>query len=243
MGSFLTPDGYEGQDDNWGVMSYTTVIAELKLVLESNSVSQDVALIISHYVELIERKIVPSQALIDACKSIYQQHRAAVDLIVQHGQEPQLSQAFEQFTRAGNRALKTTAIRSSTVHFLFESWLHIDNYPHADRKRWSSEFPVLFWFEVGSKQLYLRLEVGPFLEVTLRSPIVNRLQAKLKEKEPKQGGKGNGETYTRIITYKTSISEDPTVDELVGAMEKTWKDASQHDLEQTIRAVLTHSAS
>lgn len=234
MGTFLTPTGYEGEDDNWGTLGYATVIAELKATLKNASAPPDVAMAITHYIQLVERKIVASQALIDACKSIYQQHRAAVDLVVQYGQEPQLSLAFEQFVLTSEKPLQATAVRSTTTFFLFNDWLQIPSYPLAERKRWSSSFPVLLWFEVGVKRLRLRLEVGPLVEVEKRPPLVQALQARLRVGKSGANSKGKGGVYTRLITFATSIPEDPEVGDLVWAMEKLWTDAAHLNLKDVV---------
>lgn len=243
MGVFLTPTGYEGEDEAWGTISYATVVTELKSILQNAQVSVDVKLAIAHYIQLVERKIVASQALIDACKSIYQQHRAAVDLVVQYGQEPQLLQAFEQFVLESGEPLQATVVRSNTAFFLFNEWLNIQNYPLADRKRWSSTFPVLLWFEVGATRLHLRLEVGPFVDADKRPPLVLALQSALKAEKPRAGGKGKGNTFTRVITFSTSIPEDPEVGDLAAAMEKLWKDAVRLQLKDVVNRQVTTLAS
>jgi hypothetical protein len=239
MGTFLTPSGYDGEDDNWGTMGYATVIAELKATLQSASAPPEVAMTVAHYIELVERKIVPSQALIDACKSIYQQHRTAFDLVVEHGQEPILAQAFDQFVQANGQGLRSTAVRSNTAFFLFEDWLRIPSFPQADRKRWTSTFPVLMWFEVGPKRLHLRLEVGPFIDAVKRPLVVQGLQSRLEPDKPQARGKGKGETFTRIATFRTSIPEDPEAVDLVEAMEKLWKEANRHQWKEVVRQLLT----
>ncbi|MBL8360770.1 MAG: PD-(D/E)XK nuclease family protein [Rubrivivax sp.] len=238
MGTFLTPTGYEGEDDSWGTMGYATVVSELKNALQNASAPPDVAMAIAHYVQLVERKIMASQALIDACKSIYQQHRAAVDLVVQYGQEPQLALAFEQFVRTNDKPLQPTAVRSNTAWFLFDEWLRIDDFPQADRKRWSSTFPVLLWFDVGTKRLHLRLEVGPLADAEKRPRLVQAMQTRIETDKTRKGGKGKGGTYTRIVTYVTAIPEDPSVGDLVSAMEKLWKDSAHLDLKKVVGQVI-----
>ncbi|MDE1947090.1 MAG: PD-(D/E)XK nuclease family protein [Burkholderiales bacterium] len=239
MGTFLTPSGYDGEDDNWGTMGYAAAIAELKLALQSASVPAEVAMTAAHYIELVERKIVPSQALIDACKRIYQQHRTAFDLVVQHGQEPILAQAFDQFMQASDRGLSSTAVRSNTAFFLFEDWLKIPGFPQADRKRWTSTFPVLMWFEVRPKRLHLRLEVGPIVDVVKRTSVVQGLQSRLDPDKPLARGNSKGNTYTRIATFRTSIPEDPETADLVEAMEKLWKEAQRHKWREVVHLLLT----
>lgn len=239
MGTFLTPSGYDGEDNNWGAMGYATVIAELKATLQTALAPPDVAMTVAHYIELVERKIVPSQALIDACKSIYQQHRTAFDLVVEHGQEPVLALAFDQFVQASGLGLRSTAVRSNTAFFLFEEWLQISGFPQADRKRWTSTFPVLMWFEVGTKKMHLRLEVGPLIDFAKRPLVVQGLQSKLEPDKPQARGKGKGDIYTRIATFRTSIPEDPEAVDLVEAMEKLWKEAIRHQWKEVVRQLLT----
>lgn len=239
MGTFLTPSGYDGEDESWGTMGYATVIAELKATLQTASAPPDVTMMVAHYIELIERKIVPSQALIDACKSIYQQHRNAFDLVVEYGQEPILAQAFDQFVQASGQGLRSTAVRSNTAFFLFDDWLQIPDFPQADRKRWTSIFPILMWFEVGTKRLHLRLEVGPFIDVVKRPLVVQGLQSRFEPDKLQTRGKGKGDIYTRIATFRTNIPEDPEALDLVEAMEKLWKDANRRQWKEVVRQLLT----
>lgn len=235
MGCFLTRDGYEGEDERWGRMGYATVAQELRRLLANASPPPDVAVAVTHYVELIERRIVSSEALISACKRIYQQHRAALDLILEHGQEPLLAQAFDEFLRNGHLGLQAVAERSNTVHFVCSSWLRIEGFPEADRKRWSTNFPVKLWFEWAAKKLFLRVEVGPFLNPSEdRAVLIRRLRERWGESTPKAGGKGNGETYTRITRFTASVPEDPTVEELAQAMEKAWKESARLQVEEAV---------
>lgn len=241
MGTFLTPSGYEGEDDSWGTMGYAAVAAALKATMQTVSAPPDVAMTVTHYIELIERKIVPSEALIEACKRIYQQHRTAFDLVVEHGQEPILAQAFHLFVQGSGTGLKSTAVRSNTAFFLYDEWLRIPKYPQADSKRWQSPFPVLMWFEAGTNRLRLRLEVGPFLDSSRRASVVERLQAELPAdtQVARSKRKGKGNTFTRVVTLSTQIPEDPEAADLVGAMEKLWADAKGQKWNEVVRKVLT----
>lgn len=51
LGCFLTPDGYAGEDEYWGTLSYTTIAVELKRVLENSSPPEDVSIAILHYIQ------------------------------------------------------------------------------------------------------------------------------------------------------------------------------------------------
>lgn len=233
LGTFLTLTGYAGEDESWGTMSYTDLVLELKRAVSGLAIPADVQFSIAHYISLIERKIVASQELIDACKRIYKQYRVAVDLLVQYGQQPQLAEAFEQF--AQDKGLRATVVRSNTVYFLFDSWVEqVKEYPKADQKRWHSDFPVLLWLDVNGSKLYLRLEVGPLADGADRTKLVERLQ----EKFEKKAGKVAGGTYTRIVTCSTKIDPDPDMDELIEAMEKVWKLAGPQGFQEGVMAVM-----
>lgn len=240
MGCFLTPEGLGGEDDQWGTMSYSTIAAELAAVVEEALPGAEVRFAIQHYIQLIERTIVTPPELIEACRSIYAQHRAALDLIFEHGHESALGQAFDLFSAeaSGATPLKLTAARSTTAFFLFESWLKIAGHPLADRRRWTSTFPVLLWFEVQSKKMNLRAEVGPFIDPTAKASFLAQFPSGWIETKSKAGGKG---IFTRVKRTSTVLPEDPTSEDLYEAMKKLWSDSKAWNIEDVVRSVVaTH---
>jgi len=240
LGCLLTPDGYQGEDDSWGAISYATIAKELKRLIEESAPSTEVLIFIQHYIRLIEMKIVTSQELVNACREIYRQHKTAIDLIVEHGQESVLGQAYELFAteKQGQIELKQAALRSSTVYFLFESWLNISGFPQADRKRhqWTSPFPVVLWFEIAGKKLNLRVEVGPLPSEINRAEFLNRFPDKWVDAgSSRVGVKG---IYSRIKKATESISEEPSAEDLFEAMKKLWAKSSSWNVETTVRTVV-----
>ncbi len=218
MGTFLTPDGYDGEDDLWGALSYVEVATCLRDVMEEVSISEEARLVLSHYLDLIERKIVTSQALIDACREVYRVHKKAFELVAEHGQQSVLALAFEQFV-SDKHGLKSTATRSGTVFFLHEDWLLINKALVADRKRWSSEFPVLAWFQLGPKALHFRIEVGPLQPEAAegRKALVESFRAAYGS-----SGKRESPTFTRVRTVNKKVPEDPTMEDVLAAMNELW---------------------
>lgn len=216
MGCFLTPDGYDGEDPTWGVLSYSAIAAEIRNILTESTPPADISLTLNHYIDLIERKIVTSQALIDACREIYRAHKVALDLIIEHGQQSLLSLAFEDFKSGKN--LNATTTRSETLYFLHADWLDIKSALVADRKRWSTEFPVQFWFQLTDKKLQLRLEIGPVSEVASSRENLVELFRKA------YPGRGNrtSPSYTRVHTISKKLTEDPAVDDVLNAMNELW---------------------
>jgi hypothetical protein len=224
MGCFLTPDGYSGEDDQWGALSYALIARELQRMVEESSLADEVGMAIRQYISLIERKIVVSDAMVEACRQIYKNHKTALDLIFDHGQVSELEAAFDMLI-SDNQACKTLEIksnRSETLFFFDSNWLvEFRHFLVSDSNRWKIKFPVHYWFTAKPKKLYLRLEVGPFLEGSgaNRAAFVQTLRSELGTKENANGGS----TYIRIKTISRTISEDRTSEDLKEAMEDLWK--------------------
>lgn len=224
MGCFLTPDGYAGEDDQWGVLSYSVIAKELHRIVDESILVDEVGMAIRQYISLIERKIVVSDAMVEACRQIYKNHKTALDLIFDHGQVSELEAAFEMFI-SDNEQYKTLEIksnRSETLFFFDSRWMNeFKSFLVADSNRWKIKFPVHYWFTVKPTKLYLRLEVGPFLEGSGadRAAFIQTLRTELGVKE-KAGG---GSVYTRIKTINIAISEDRTIEDLKTSMENLWK--------------------
>ena len=238
LGCFLTRDGYVGQDDGWGVMGYATVASELRGVLADCSLAQDVATAIKHYVQLIEKEIVVTDELMQACKQIYLNHKAAIDLIIEHGVESPISQAFDEFFAADNQ-LAALSIRSNTAYFVYQDWT-TNNWALKAVKKfgWRFDFPVLLWFDLSKpKKLVLYVEVGPVQDNddALRSKLIRSLRADLKIVDT---AKGHGATFTRIIKYEAIVPEDPTLEELSTAMRSAFRNASGDSIKSHVEAAM-----
>jgi hypothetical protein len=218
MGTFLTREGYAGEDDQWGTLSYTTVATELKRIASDAAPAPAVVLALQHYAELIERRIMVSEELVDACRRIYAQHRVALDLISEHGQVPMLAEAFALF-QANHEELEAFTVRVSDIHFLAKPWLQAPEFQVADKARWGSTCPVKFWYRLRPGKLFLRLEVGPVLSSSNfdRAAYVQDLRTRVKgnEREVKP-------LFTRVRTHSRAVSEEPDVEEISKAMEELW---------------------
>ncbi len=242
MGCFLTPDGYNGDDENWGALSYSTIARELQRIMDESSLAEDVGMAIRQYISLIERKIVVSDAMIEACRQIYKNHKTALDLIFDHGQISELEVAFDMF-KSDNEACKNLEVknsRSETLYFYDANWMtEFDDFLVADINRWKIKFPVHYWFTAKPKKLYLRLEVGPFFQDggADRAAFVQKLQNELGTKEKANGGA----IYTRIKTLSTGIAEERSVENLKAAMEGLWKSMDVDRVKEALKAAIAVS--
>jgi hypothetical protein len=239
LGTLLTITGYEGEDSSWSAIGYGMVINALKLACEHATMAPDAIAAVRHYIAMVERNIVASQELVDACKALYKRHRAAIDLVVTHGQQSPLKEAFRRF--ASDKEVVAESVRSSTVYFRFRSW-SFEGHPKAVGSAWPSDVPVLLWFELLEGKLLLRLEVGPFQQSDdgkLRAQVV----AALKDKS--QGPAGTKDVskavFTRVRKWSVPLNGELDEDQLVDKMTNLWSKAntSQSAQEKLELRVLT----
>lgn len=219
MGLFLTPEGKGGEDEQWSTISYEVIATELERILSTVAPAADVSLAIRHYIEIIRRRIVVTEPLIEACRRIYTQHRAALDLIVEHGQVPVLTEAFKSFLKK-NGELNAFTKRPNDVHFVASNWLDIKGFQVADTNRWGISCPLEFAFVLRPQKIFLRLEVGPVLASSGfdRSAFVQKLRSCVNAKDRQ----ATGDLFTRVRTLSHGLSDEPSIDEIAGVMDDLW---------------------
>ena len=220
LGCFLTPNGYEGDDDSWFTLSYGDVCGELLRLREQEALAVDVGVAVQHYIELVQRRIMASQDLINACRDIYIKHRAAFELIIEHGQQSTLAAAFERFMES-HPGLERSSLRSGSVYFHHREWLQLKGGPQASREtNWTSDFPIRFWIRLEESRLLLFLDVGPLLNPASensRNALVTEVC------KPFNGKPSRGKKFTRVARAEVKLTEDHSVDDVFEAMEQAWK--------------------
>ncbi|WP_119157765.1 PD-(D/E)XK nuclease family protein [Caldimonas tepidiphila] len=219
MGTFLTPDGYAGEDEHWGTLSYGAIAVELKRLLTTETLQPAVALTIQHYVELIERRIVVSDELINACRRIYAEHRVALDLVAEHGFVPVLGEAFTRMQEK-RPTLSKFKSRTNEIFFVDTSWKQLSGFQVAEA-RWGVSCPVQYWLLCDGAKLILILEVGPVRQDTGfdRQGFVEALRKSLPIKGGRQTIKAS---YSRVLRAEEAVSADAGVDQIHEAIEALW---------------------
>jgi len=235
LGCFLTPDGYEGTDENWFTLSYGAVCEVLTRILGQETLADDVTIAINHYIELVQRRIMASPELVRACREIYLKHRAAFDLIVEHGQQSALGTAFDQFA-AAHPGLAVTTLRSEAVFFHHESWLQLPGRPVADRAAgWTSDFPVRFWFRIEANRLALCLQMGPILSPSAENSWIALFEALAQKFEVKRAPRST--RRARVARVNIELQDD-SVQELLDAMNKAWSRLANGKASESVRSAL-----
>ena len=88
---YLTPDGDSPTSDRYHAVSYTQVclVVERLVALRRSTLGSDVVMLLEHYAQMLRRHIVSDSDIAGLCRSIYQKHRQALDLIFKHQPDPQ----------------------------------------------------------------------------------------------------------------------------------------------------------
>ena len=82
---YLSPDGRESSDtERWLSMSYWDVVNVIENALSDSAISAEAKLIIDNYLKTVRRDILGNKDIKDLCTEIYQKHKKAIDLIIEH---------------------------------------------------------------------------------------------------------------------------------------------------------------
>jgi len=158
---YLTKHGEEASDDHYSSLSYEQmreILLELRQGLEEN----DFCIILSHYIQLIERHFMPNNDIAELCKRIYEEHKAAIDLVIEH--KP--NGADEVFDRiktliAQYPQLQMDYSLGTLLRFSVKDW---DNIPGFDTSSWTKSGRLVL-FEVNynttDDTVTLQLYMGP----------------------------------------------------------------------------------
>jgi len=91
LGLYLTPDGDESSSpEEYQAVSYMLVCKIIEKVAQDNQATLDakVVMALKHYAQMLRRHIVSDSDVAELCRSIYKQHKQALDLIFEHGSPP-----------------------------------------------------------------------------------------------------------------------------------------------------------
>ena len=90
---YLTQEGDIPSDECYVPLDYRTICQLVEDLLDKRSsiLGADVKTILFHYAQMIRRHIVSDSPIADLCRKIYQKHRRAIELIIEHRPDLQAS--------------------------------------------------------------------------------------------------------------------------------------------------------
>lgn len=233
MGLYLTPDGSAPSGSFFIPLDYG-IVASLSEKLAANresTLERDVRTLMTHYTEILRRRIVAESSIASLCRQIYRKHKQAIDLIVEH--RPDLQAAIREILeRLVNQegTLELDDGMKTLIRFVPKHW---DDLNLKVSEGWTSTKRILlFEFHNMRDSLKLKLVLGPG-DPDVRKAVFQMAQSN----KPLLG------TSTKSLTQKCNevynrkfISPDAysrlSDDEWRAEIEKHWNQFLQSDYAQ-----------
>jgi hypothetical protein len=240
---FLTPEGIDTSEDDSGyiAVSYSLVCKTLEELLRSRRsvMGTDVVTTITHYVEMLRRHIVTESEIADLARRIYEKHRDALDLILEHRPDEQAKwrETLEALIR-DERQLELDHSSKSYVRFSPKEW---DSVP--DQKKGEGWTPtkrlVLFQFNnFPPKEIKLTLYIGPCQQGA--EAVREKVFAACKATKPFQVKRAMTPTWS-MVWSKALLSgkdfQEPDTEALSEKVKQVWKQFLADDLPLLVTGV------
>lgn len=106
---FLTPNGYEAEDEHWCTLSYEDIVAAIELAKFGKNLPQKSEMIIDDYVKAVKNEILGDENLIKLSDEIYDSHRVAIDTLLKKSSkkdDPALIELKTNICRKYNAAIE-----------------------------------------------------------------------------------------------------------------------------------------
>jgi len=220
---YLTPDGDEPSHPEYLPVNYRTVCEILDELAESRAsiTEPDLRALITHYTEMLRRRIVGDSEIAKLSRQIYQKHKRAIDLIIEdrYGSQERVREQLRQLCNSllgeqQNFALVQSG--KSKIMFDVQQW----NVPET-----------IFQFEFWNypESLELKLFIGPGVE-EVRQQLFQMVRSNREVFASQQdlGGRWS-------VAYNLQLLEEPLYSEATDAereaeIRNNWDDFLEHDL-------------
>ena len=232
---FLTPDGDVPSHQHFHPMSYTLVGEVIEKIVQDNRATLDaeVVMILEHYVQMLRRHIASDSDVAELCRSIYQKHRQALDLIFEYRPDQQmLIREYVKTLISQDLDLISYSYGKNWVNFNLQEWddsltarglsLHTTVFPYLTFQFQTDGLTVGAWISPGEqtkRQRLLRMA-----ETNLLSGVPNKLK---------------GREWSRISSFKLLNSTDyeKSQEEIEVRISEKWADFLRDELPRIVKAV------
>ena len=122
----LNVSGEEPSDSDYYVgVTYDEVceVIERILKMKASTIGDDVATVLSHYVTMVRRRVMPDREIQELCRRIYRKHQAALDLIYEHrpDRQAEIRDALLEMME-GDREFTLDVSNKTFIRFVPVSW-------------------------------------------------------------------------------------------------------------------------
>lgn len=218
----LTKTGEEPENNNeFGILSHEIIH---KLIHETVSLKKDyltseIYSFVQFYLRTLEKTLGMNEKLKDLCNKIYNEHQAAIDLIIETvvNKETSLKEAFQAFKK--DHEMQEFYLSDKVFWFLPNELANL--LPRKDLG-WRAPYPLAIWItKKDDTRIGFHLEVGPFENGEERLRFINFLE---NNGYPiRRTAKRLESKYTRLVTNYIKIKDWSDEEELIEKLEDIYK--------------------
>lgn len=247
-GVFLTLHDEEPEEPSYASIGYDAVCDLLARAMqtEGQSLGKEVQVFLSHYIEIIKEAAGMSeerQRFEQLARSLYRQHRKALDFIIEHGSSTNFSLALDdafgegwekrEIIEVGKLSIINLSSSGDWFSFLPKKWydaLGGKSFRWPGCGRWWSGYPIMCWIQLfnGDKgaegTLRLFAEVGPLSDFDVRKELIETIKAKaqgagIKEIGFQRAASKEGKKYSKFLKHNSiSVKDVQDVEEISKAV-------------------------
>jgi hypothetical protein len=231
----LTPEGIDAEEEGYVSLSYSEVadVVERATLDDGDPVSNELSLILRHYVEMLRRHIVQDDQLVTLARQLYERHKEALDFIIEH--RPQPDSLLETIKNLLDSDATFVQDRHAPmiIRFAPKDWEGVASFNACPTTAWTHTGRNLLFEAKANREtdrISIALVLGPG-DATLRSKIYNYCS-----QQPKTFVnlvKGMGAKYATVFTrdlLSAKAAENMEIEEKKAAIENSWKEFLSKDL-------------
>ncbi|MGI8486856.1 MAG: PD-(D/E)XK nuclease family protein [Thermomicrobiales bacterium] len=199
----LSRHGVEASDPAYVSVGYSDILEALDRLIETSGtrINGDILIAIEHYRKLLRRHVVDNSQIAEMCRRIYQRHRSAIDLIIQHKfhtQEDVYRNLLERIQSDDRFILEQS--NQTYIRFTVPEW-DVPGFT-SGRSHWLSSWRlIVFEFQNYPDKLTFGLIVGPGT-ARVKSVRDILIQTGQEGGEPFQSLPASGKSYQHLYLHQ-----------------------------------------
>lgn len=237
---FLTPNGENPHCSGYIPLSYKQIAYTIESILNRNQTSSEQSLILSHYIEMLRRHIVPNDELKALAVRLYERHKEAFDFVFDARPQP-----LTLLETLKNRIIETDGLVEdksiqSIIRFAPTCWDEILKEIKCNDTSWTpTKRGLLFEIKMNSDngRVGVSLVIGP-IDVIMKHNIH---KFALERKKIFKGiSKTIGEKYCTIYSHEIlspAVAQSLDFEQQCTAAGLGWSEFQASELPRVIEAI------
>ena len=234
---YLTPDGDVPSSADYQAVSYALVCDVIEKLAQDNrgDLGSEIVMVLEHYAQMLRRHILSDSDIAILCRSIYQRHKQALDLIFEHRPDQQaqikhyVSALIEQ-----TEGLCLGTVAKSWVTFGLEEWKASSQYENGALRYLSGPSFIYFEFHNMPSDLRLLCTVSPG-DSAERNKLFEMAQRNHFVGSPKKLNKGH--YRPSIFQVLTPNDYEQAQEEIEALISEKWTAYLRDELPRMAKAI------